>query len=119
VKINKNVINVLVIAAIAAVVAIVPGGGSAASFVGQVVSLAFLAALAWVLYRLYNEHRNTLYGLGDRRRALVYIAGGIMVVTLTATHRLWDTGFGEVVWILLVAAAVYTIFAVFRSTQRY
>jgi hypothetical protein len=42
-----------------------------------------------------------------------------MVVTLTATHRLWDTGFGEVVWILLVAAAVYTIFAVFRSTQRY
>ncbi len=118
-KINKNVINVLIIAAIAAVVAIVPGGGSAASFVKTAVSLGFLAALAWVLYRLYREHRTTLYGLGDRRRALVYIAAGIVTVTFTATHRLWATGFGTVVWIVLVAAAVYTVFAVFRSAQRY
>lgn len=118
-KLNTNVRNVLIIVAIAAVVAIVPGGGTAASFVGATVSLAFLAALAWVLYRLYREHRNTLYGLGDRRRALVYIAAGIMTVTLTATHRLWQTGFGEVLWIVLVAAAVYTVFAVFRSTRRY
>jgi hypothetical protein len=119
VKLNTNVRNVLIIAAIAAVVAIVPGGGSAASFVGAAVSLAFLAALAWVLYRLYREHRNTLYGLGDRRRALVYIAAGIVIVTLTASHRLWNTGFGTVVWIVLLAAAVYAVFAVFRSTRRY
>jgi hypothetical protein len=119
VKLNNNVRNVLIIAAIAAVVAIVPGGGSAASFVGQVVSLGFLGALAWVLLRLYREHHGTLDGLGDRRRALVYIAAGIVTVTFTATHRLWATGFGTVVWILLVAAAVYTVFAVFRSTRRY
>jgi type IV secretory pathway TrbD component len=118
-KINRQVINWVIIAAIAAVVAIVPGGGSAADFVKTAVSLGFLAALAFVLYRLYREHRDTLYGLGDRRRALVYIAAGILTVTFTATHRMWETGFGTVLWIVLVAAAVYTVFAVFRSTQRY
>lgn len=118
-KLNTNVRNVLIIAAIAAVVAIAPGGGTAANFVWQLVSLALLASVAWVLYRLYREHHNALYGLGDRRRSLVYIAAGIMAVTLTATHRLWLTGFGTVVWIVLVAAAVYAVYAVFRSTRRY
>ena len=62
---------------------------------------------------------DTLYGLGDRRRALLYIAAGIITVTLTATSRLWDTGFGEVLWVVLIAAAVYAAFAVFRSTRKY
>jgi type IV secretory pathway TrbD component len=118
-KINKHVINVAVVLAIAAVVDAVPGGGNAADFVREAISLAFLAVLAWILLRLYREHRNTLYGLGDRRRALVYIAGGILTVTLTATDRLWNTGYGEVVWIVLIAAAVYAVVAVFRSTRNY
>ncbi len=118
-KLNTNARNIIIIAAIAAVVAILPGGGSAANFVGQAVSLAFLGSLAWIAARLYREHRNALYNLGERRRALVYVAAGILTVTLTASHRLLRTGFGTVVWIVLVAAALYTAFAVYRSTRRY
>ena len=40
------------------------------------IVLAFFAGFAWVAARLYREHRTDLYGLGTRRRAIVYIALG-------------------------------------------
>jgi hypothetical protein len=114
-----NIRNVLIIAALAAVVAIAPGGGTAANVVIQVVSLAFLASIAWVAMLMYREHRVALYGLGDARRAVLYGSLGVATLTLTATHRLWQTGGGEVAWFLLMLAAVYAAAAVVYSARRY
>src|SRR5947209_8590085 len=99
--INKNVRNVLIVLGIAALIVLLPGGGKGANVAIQAVSLAFLASLAWIASLMYREHRVALYALGDQRRAIVYVAAGVATLTLTATHRMWSTGTGTIVWFLL------------------
>jgi len=79
----------------------------------------FLALIAWIGTIQYRQHRSTLYGLGDRRRAIVYVAAGVAMLTLTATSRLWATGLGSVVWLALMAGAAYAVFAVFWAARKY
>ena len=74
----------LIILVLAALVAVVPGGGTGSSVVLQAVWLAFLAAIAWVATIMYREHRIELYGLGDRRRAVLYAA---LAVAARDAHR--------------------------------
>jgi len=112
--------NILIVLALAAVVVIVPGGGTAASVVGQVVSLAFLASLVWFGSVMYRQHRTTLYSLGDGRRAILYIAIGVAAVTLTGTSRMWNSGGGaEVAWLLLMGGSIYAIFAILWAARKY
>lgn len=111
--------NIAIVLVLAALVAVVPGGGTGANFALQAASLAFLAALGWFASIMYRQHRATLYGLGDRRRALLYVAVGVAAVTLTATTRLWSTGTGSVVWLVLIGAAAYAVFAVLWAARRY
>ncbi len=118
-KLNENVRNLLIILVIAALVVVIPGGGTAANVALQAVSLGFLFAVAWIASRLYREHRITLYSLGDRRRAIVYGAAGVVTLTLSASARLFASGLGRVVWIVLVAGAVFAVFAVFRASREY
>ena len=111
--------NILIVLALAAIIDIVPGGGTGASVVVQAISLIFLGALAWIGSLMYREHRNALYSLGDRRRASLYIAAGVLAVTLTATSRLWATALGSVAWLVLIGGAVYVAGSVFYSARRY
>ncbi len=115
----NNLRNVVIVLALAAVVAIAPGGGTAAGVIIQAVSLAFLAALAWVGSLMYREHRTALYSLGDRRRAALYLAAGVLAVTLSATARLWRTSGGSVAWLALVGGAVYVGVTVIWAARRY
>ena len=118
-RVNRNLINIVIVLAIAAVVAVAPAGGTAASFVIETVSLGFLAAGAWIASRLYREHRVALYGLGDRRRAILYVAVGVGTLTICAYQRLTQTGGGTVVFLLLLAGCVVAIYRVYRSTRTY
>jgi hypothetical protein len=111
--------NIAIVLALAALVVLVPGGGSGASFALQAVSLLFLAVIAWYGYVSYRQHRMGLYDLGDRRRAVLYASIGLVVLTLTATSRLFTTTAGRVVWLLLLIAAAYAAFAVVWSARRY
>ncbi|MGH2913726.1 MAG: hypothetical protein ACRDMX_01940 [Solirubrobacteraceae bacterium] len=111
--------NLAIILGIAALLAFAPGGGTATATILAAVSLIFLAAAVWVASLLYREHRGSLYLLGERRRAILYLAATILAVTLTATHRLWQTPAGELVWLVLVAGTVYTGAAVVWVARRY
>jgi hypothetical protein len=111
--------NVIIIFALAAVVAIVPGGGTASNVVLQAVWLGFLVALVWVATITYRERRSELYSLGDRRRAALYGAMVVIAVTLTATHRLWNTSAGSVAWLVLIGGAVYVGGSILWSARRY
>jgi hypothetical protein len=119
VKLNPHVRNFGIIALIAAAIVVIPGGGRAGSFIVQVISLAFLAAIAWIASRLYREHRTSLYALGDRKRLILYVAAGVATLTFTASGRLLNTGLGSIVWILLLASCAYVVFWVFRSSREY
>jgi hypothetical protein len=111
--------NVAIVLLLAALIDVVPGGGPAAQTLIQVISLAFLGVIAWVASRLYREHRMSIYGLGDRRRAIVYAAAGVATLTFTASSRLFQSGIGSVVWLLLLAGCAFAVFWVFRSAREY
>jgi len=116
---NRTARNVLIVLAIAALVALVQGGVTAANIAIQAVSLIFLGTIVWFLSLTYRQYRSTLYGLGDGRRALLYVALGVGTLTLTATSRLLGTGAGSVAWLLLLAGSIYAVFAVLWSARRY
>ena len=118
-SVSPAVRNVAIIAVIAAAVAFLPGGGTGANVVITGIYLIFLSAIIWVAVIMYREHRSALYMLPDSRRALLYIAAGVLAVTLTATHRLWATPAGSVAWLVLVGASVYVGGAVIWAARRY
>jgi hypothetical protein len=111
--------NIAIILLIAAAVAFIPGGGTASNVALQAVSLLFLAVLAWFASIMYRQHRSSIYSLGDRRRAIVYFALAVALVTLTATHRLWSTSAGSVAWLVLIGACLYAVIAIALAARKY
>ena len=119
-QINRNARNVAIILLIAGVIyALGNTGDFALTFLVTLISLAFMASIAWIASRLYQEHRVEIYSLGTKRRAIVYIALGVGAVALTAIDRFWKGGFGAVVFLVLLGCCIYALFAVWRSTREY
>ena len=118
-RISRNVRNVAIVLAVAVVVAVVPGAGWGATFVIELISLAFLGSFVWIASRLYREHRVTLFSLGTRLRAILYAAVGVATLTFTASPRLLSSGGGTVAFLLLLAACAIAVFRVYRSTRTY
>jgi hypothetical protein len=116
---NRTARNVVIVLAIAALVALVQGGQTAANVALQALSLVFLGVIVYFLSIIYRQYRVTLYGLGERRRALLYVALGVGTLTLTASSKLWATGAGSVAWVLLLAVSAYTVFTVVWSARKY
>jgi hypothetical protein len=104
--------SIAIILALAAVFVYAPGGGTGGRVVIQAVSIAFLATIAWFASIMYRQHRVALYSLGDGRRAALYAALAVAVVTLSATPRLFPTDAGVLVWLVLVGGAAYTVIAI-------
>ena len=74
----QTIRNIAIIAALAAAVDFLPGGGNAAQAVLTALTMLFLAAIAWLLYRVYNEQQLTLSTLTDAKKAGLFGAvGGI------------------------------------------
>ena len=115
----RNARNVLIILVLAAAVAFLAAAGVGASFLGWLLGIAFLGALAFFISRLYREYRVTLYGLGDRNRGLLYGAVGVTVLTLTGTRLLWQTAIGTLAWFALLGAAIYAAVYVYRESREY
>jgi hypothetical protein len=111
--------NIGIIALVALGVAAIPGGGDTARIVLGALSLGFLAAIGLLGYRLYIEHRFTLLSMTTRHRAMLYggIAGG--VATLTASSRLWESGFGTVMWFVLLGGCGLAVYHAWVESRRY
>jgi hypothetical protein len=115
----SNLRNVLIVVAIAALVILIPGGGTGAQIALQALYLAFFMSFVWFAALMYREHRTTLYSLGDKRRAILYVAAGVLTLTLSATSRLWQTSGGQLAWLVLIGAAGYAVFAIFWAARKY
>jgi hypothetical protein len=111
--------NIAIIALLALAIVVVPGGGNFADTLLAAISLAFMAAIAFLGYRLYRENQFFLSTLSDRHRGLLYGAVGLIFATLTATDRLWDTGLGLLTWFALLGASVFALFFVWSESRRY
>lgn len=116
---TRNARNILIVLALAGLVVLIPGGGKGANVAIQAVSLAFLASIGWIASIMYRQHRMELYALGDLKRATLYIAAGVVALTLSATARLFGTAGGEIAWFVLIGGSVYAAFAVIWSARKY
>jgi multisubunit Na+/H+ antiporter MnhB subunit len=111
--------NVAIVALIAAAVAFLPGGGTSAGIVGGVLSTLILVSLVFFAARFYREHRLDLEGLGDRWRGVLYTALGVLLLAFAGRARLWETGGGTLAWVVVVAAACYALYLVWRQHRAY
>lgn len=115
----KQARNVAIIVALAAAVALLPGAGFAAGVLVWIVGIAFLLSLAWFASVMYREHRAEVHGLGDRMRGVLYASVAVIVLAVSGTSKLWNTGAGTLLWFALVGAASYGLYAVYRHAREY
>ena len=109
--------NVAIIMLLALVVAFLPGGGNAAEALITALTMALLAGVAWMVYTLSRENQLTLATLTDGRRALLYGAVGMIVLLIAGTDKLFSTGGGTLLWIVLLAASVAAIWRVWMDAN--
>jgi hypothetical protein len=111
--------NIAIILALAAGVNFLPGGGAAAATVLSALMMLFLAAIAWLVYRVYREQQLTLATLTDARKAGLFGAVGAMALLVVAydDFRSW-TG-GIVLWVALMAGCLGIIFLIWRAATTY
>jgi hypothetical protein len=110
--------NVAIILLLALAVAAVPGGEATAETILVAISIAFLGAIAWFVYRLYRDQQFTLATMSDGRRAILFGAVGAMVLLIVGYEE-FSGGAGILVWLALMAAAVAAIVLVVRDATRY
>jgi hypothetical protein len=115
----KTARNVAILLVLAAAVEFLPGGGRVANTFSTALGVVFAAGFAYAAVWFYRRNRIDIYGLGERRRGLLYGALGVGVVTVAAKPRMWETGFGELVWFVLIGLVVYTLVALFRYSRSY
>jgi hypothetical protein len=111
--------NVALVALVALAVAVIPGGSATAELLLAIMSLGFLAAIGFLVYRLYMEHKFTLWSMSDKHRALLY--GGVTVAgaTLIASDRLFDSGLGTILWFSLLGGSVFAVYHAWVESRRY
>ena len=111
--------NILIVLLIALAVWAVPGGGTAASVVGELISVAFAVAIWFVLVYVYRNFRTTIFSLGDQHRGMLY--GGLAAILFlgASADRFFDDSLLTLVWFAILGGAGYALIATFRAWREY
>jgi hypothetical protein len=109
--------NVAIIMLLALVVAFLPGGGNVADALLTALTMGLLAGVAWMVYTVSRENQLTLATLSDGRRALLYGAVGLIALLIAGSDRMFNSGGGTLLWILLLAVAVAAIWRVWMEAN--
>jgi drug/metabolite transporter (DMT)-like permease len=108
------------IALIALVLVVLPGGGNLLDVLLTALTIAFFAAIALLVARLYRQYRLDIETLHSSIRLALYGSLAIAVLTFTATDRLFNSGGGGVlVWFALLALASYGLFWAWTRWRQY
>jgi hypothetical protein len=117
---NTHLRNIAIIVALAVAVWLIPGGDSASVTISNLLGIIFIGGVLFFGYRLYMEHRETIFGLEERQRGILYASVALGAITLVATRRMWDEGgLGAVLWLAFMAAAISGVFYVWRAYREY
>ena len=111
--------NVAIIMLLALGVAFIPGGGNVVDTVMTAIAMAFLAGISWMLYTLSRQNQLTLATLSDGRRAIFYGAFGMLALLIAGQDKLWSSGGGTLLWILLLAGSIFAIYRVWTEASTY
>jgi hypothetical protein len=109
-----------VIALVALGLVVLPGGGNALDVVLTALTIAFFAAIALLVARMYRQYRLDIETLDSSIRLALYGSLAIAVLTFTGTDRLFNAGGGGVLlWFALLALASYGLFWAWTRYRRY
>jgi len=111
--------NVAIIAVLALAITVVPGGGDVADALLTTVTMAFLAAIAFAVYRVYRDNQFAFMSLSDRWRAGVIVAVGAIVLMIAGTDELLGNGLGFVLWIGVIGGAIFTLVRAWGEARSY
>lgn len=111
--------NVAIIVLLALLVAFAPHGGNVADAVLTAITMGFLAAISWALYVFERQNQLTLATLSDGRRAILYGALGMLALLVAGADKMFSSGGGTVLWILLLAGSVFAIIRVWLEATTY
>jgi hypothetical protein len=111
--------NVAIIMLLALGVAFLPGGGNVVATIETAIVMGFLAGISWMLYTLSRENQLTLATLTDGRRAIFYGAFGMIALLIAGQDKLFSSGGGTLLWILLLAASVVAIWRIWTEANTY
>jgi TRAP-type C4-dicarboxylate transport system permease small subunit len=118
---GKHLRNIAIVVVLAVAVWQVPGGDTASVTVSNLLIILFVGGLLFFGYRLYMEHRETIFGLTDRQRGILYAAAALATITIVATRRMWNEGggLGAMLWLAFLGLAIYAVFSVWRAYREY
>lgn len=111
--------NLAIIMVLALGVAFLPHGHNFANAVLAAISMGFLAGISWMLYTLSRQNQLTLATLSDARRAIFYGALGMIALLIAGTTKLFSSGGGTLVWILLLGVSVAAIWRIWIEANTY
>lgn len=100
-------------------VAFAPAGGNAVETILTAITMGFLAGIAWMLYTLSRQNQLTLATLSDGRRALFYAAFGMIALLIAGTDKLFSSGGGTLLWIVLLGASIAAIWRIWLEANSY
>jgi hypothetical protein len=115
----RNLRNAAIILVLAVPVAFIPGGGNVVDAIFTAIAMGFLAGIAWMLYTLSRQNQLTLATLSDSRRAIFYGGFGLLALLVAGSDRMFSTGGGTLLWILLAGAAIAAIYRVWVEASTY
>lgn len=113
----RTVRNVAIIMLLALPIAFTATGGNLAEAMLTALTMGLLAGLAWMLYTFSRENQLTLATLTDGRRALLYGALGMIALLIAGSDKMFATGGGTLLWILLFAASAAAIWRVWMDAN--
>ncbi|MEA2377081.1 MAG: hypothetical protein QOK00_87 [Thermoleophilaceae bacterium] len=109
-----------VIALVALALVVLPGGGSALDVALAFLGIVFLAAIAFLGYRVYRQYQMDIDGLEASQRLALYGSIALAVLTVVGTNRLFDAGgVGVVIWFALLAVCSYGLYWVWTQYRSY
>jgi len=115
----RNARNVAIVMVLALGVAFVPAGGNVVDAIFTALTMGFLAGIAWMLYTLSRQNQLTLATLSDGRRALFYGGFGMIALLIAGADKLFSSGGGTLLWIILLGASVAAIWRVWVEANTY
>jgi hypothetical protein len=111
--------NFAIVALIAAALAFLPGGSPTLGVVLSLLGIAFFTAIAFLGYRLYQEHRFTLDSFETPERLVFYGSIALAFLALVGWLGRAAGGVGIVVCIVLLALASCGVYWSVTHSRRY